>query len=292
LLNLSGGIALVLDLHTHTTASDGTLKPMELVEKAKLIGLEVLAITDHDTITGFHQIDETVYKDPKLLLIRGVEISAEYPTDSLHILGYNFDNSEKVEKVLNELIEYRNKRNELILEKMNQHGFKLTMEELKEVAKGKAIGRPHFARLMVEKGYVQSMEEAFQKYLKDGGLFFVEKKRLKPEEAIELIKESGGIAILAHPYQTLHEGKPYPIAPEIETLEDLIKYLVSKGLDGVEAYYSTHLPGQVEELLRIAEKYNLVVTAGSDFHGDNRPNIKLGMNIPFRHIGKFLSRLF
>jgi len=128
-----------LDLHTHTTASDGTLKPMELVEKAKLIGLEVLAITDHDTVTGFHQIDDTVYKDPKLLLIRGVEISAEYPTDSLHILGYNFENSEKVEKVLNDLIEYRNKRNELILEKMNQHGFKVTMEELKKWQRAKQL---------------------------------------------------------------------------------------------------------------------------------------------------------
>ncbi|AMW32645.1 PHP domain-containing protein [Fervidobacterium islandicum] len=283
---------MVLDLHTHTTASDGTLRPMELIQKAKLIGLEVLAITDHDTVSAFHQVDDSAFKDPKLLLVRGVEISAEYPTDSLHILGYNFRDSEKVEKVLNELIEYRNKRNELILEKMNQHGFNVTMEELKQIAKGKAVGRPHFARLMVEKGYVQSLDEAFQKYLKDGGLFFVEKKRLKPEEAIDLIKEAGGIAILAHPYQMLRDGKPYPIAPGVESLEDLIRYLVSKGLDGIEAYYSTHMPGQIEELLYIAEKYNLLITAGSDFHGDNRPNVKLGMNVPYRHIGKFLSKLF
>ncbi|WP_448374756.1 PHP domain-containing protein [Fervidobacterium sp.] len=283
---------MVVDLHTHTTASDGTFRPMELIEKAKLIGLEALAITDHDTISGFQQIDETVEIDPKLLLIKGVEISAEYPTDSLHILGFNFKDSEKVGRVLNELIDYRNKRNELILEKMNNHGFKVTMEELKKIAKGKAVGRPHFARLLVEKGYVQSMDEAFQKYLKDGGLFFVEKRRLKSEEAIELIKEAGGIAILAHPYQILKDGKPFPIAPSVESLEDFIKYLKFKGLDGIEAYYSTHTNSQIDELLRIAEKYDLLITAGSDFHGDNRPNVKLGLNVPYKHIGKFLARIF
>jgi len=283
---------LVVDLHTHTTASDGTFKPMELIEKAKLIGLEALAITDHDTISGFQQIDETVEKDPKLLLIKGVEISAEYPTDSLHILGFNFKDSEKVAQVLNELIDYRNKRNELILEKMNNHGFKVTMEELKKIAKGKAVGRPHFARLLVEKGYVQSMDEAFQRYLKDGGLFFVEKRRLKSEEAIELIKEAGGIAILAHPYQILKDGKPFPIAPSVDSLEDFIKYLKFKGLDGIEAYYSTHTNSQIDELLKIAEKHDLLITAGSDFHGDNRPNVKLGLNVPYKHIGKFLARIF
>jgi len=283
---------LIIDLHTHTTASDGTFKPTELVEKAKVIGLEVLAITDHDTISGFQQLDEVFDEDPRLLLIKGVEISADYPTDSLHILGFNFKDSEKVGKVLDELIDYRNKRNELILEKMNKHGFVVTMEELKKIANGKAIGRPHFARLMVEKRYVQSIEEAFQRYLKDGGLFFVEKKRLKPEEAINLIKEAGGIAILAHPYQILRDGKPFPISPEINSLEDFIVYLKSKGLDGIEGYYSTHLPSQIEEMLTIAQKYDLLITAGSDFHGDNRPNVKLGMNVPYKHIGRFLAKVF
>ncbi|MGB9866052.1 PHP domain-containing protein, partial [Fervidobacterium gondwanense] len=164
--------------------------------------------------------------------------------------------------------------------------------EIKKIAKGKAIGRPHFARLMVEKGYVQTIDEAFRNYLKDGGPLFVEKKRLKPQEAIELIKEAGGIAILAHPYQVLKDGLPYPIADGVENLESFIRYLISKGLDGIEAYYSTHLPKQTEELLSIAKKYDLLITAGSDFHGDNRPNVKLGMNVPFKTVGKFLSKLF
>jgi len=282
---------LVLDLHTHTTASDGTLKPKELIQKAQTIGLEVLAITDHDTISGFDELDSVV-EETDITVIKGVEISADYPTDSLHILGYNIKDSLRVAHVLNELIEYRNKRNEIILEKMNQFGFKATMEEIKKIAKGKAIGRPHFARLMVEKGYVQTIDEAFRNYLKDGGPLFVEKKRLKPQEAIELIKEAGGIAILAHPYQVLKDGLPYPIADGVENLESFIRYLISKGLDGIEAYYSTHLPKQTEELLSIAKKYDLLITAGSDFHGDNRPNVKLGMNVPFKTVGKFLSKLF
>ncbi|MEJ5257970.1 MAG: PHP domain-containing protein [Fervidobacterium sp.] len=282
---------MVLDLHTHTTASDGTLKPKELIQKAQTIGLEVLAITDHDTISGFDELDSVV-EETDITVIKGVEISADYPTDSLHILGYNIKDSLRVAHVLNELIEYRNKRNEIILEKMNQFGFKATMEEIKKIAKGKAIGRPHFARLMVEKGYVQTIDEAFRNYLKDGGPLFVEKKRLKPQEAIELIKEAGGIAILAHPYQVLKDGLPYPIADGVENLESFIRYLISKGLDGIEAYYSTHLPKQTEELLSIAKKYDLLITAGSDFHGDNRPNVKLGMNVPFKTVGKFLSKLF
>ncbi|MGQ9856875.1 MAG: PHP domain-containing protein [Fervidobacterium sp.] len=282
---------MVLDLHTHTTASDGTFRPNELIKKAEVIGLEVLAITDHDTISGFDELESTIEKTD-VTVIKGVEISAEYPTDSLHILGYNFKDSHRIAQVLNELIEYRNKRNEIILEKMNQFGFQATMDEIKRIAKGKAIGRPHFARLMVEKGYVQTIDEAFRNYLKDGGPLFVEKKRLKPQEAIELIKEAGGIAILAHPYQVLKDGLPYPIADGIEDLESFIRYLVSKGLDGIEAYYSTHLPKQTEELMNIAKKYDLLITAGSDFHGDNRPNVKLGMNVPFKIVGKFLSKLF
>ncbi|MGB9865956.1 PHP domain-containing protein, partial [Fervidobacterium gondwanense] len=121
---------MVLDLHTHTTASDGTLKPKELIQKAQTIGLEVLAITDHDTISGFDELDSVV-EETDITVIKGVEISADYPTDSLHILGYNIKDSLRVAHVLNELIEYRNKRNEIILEKMNQFGFKATMEEIK-----------------------------------------------------------------------------------------------------------------------------------------------------------------
>ncbi|MFN6991851.1 MAG: PHP domain-containing protein, partial [Fervidobacterium sp.] len=129
-------IFLLVDLHTHTTSSDGTFKPKELVERAKLIGIEVLAITDHDTVSAFNEINGLYEQDEEITVIMGVEISADYPTDSLHILGFNFKDIKTVGRVLDELIEYRNKRNEIILEKMNNMGFKVTFEELREIAKG------------------------------------------------------------------------------------------------------------------------------------------------------------
>lgn len=282
---------MLVDLHTHTTSSDGTFRPKELVEKAKLIGIEVLAITDHDTVSAFEEINGLYEQDEEIAVIMGVEISADYPTDSLHILGFNFKDIKTIGSVLDELIEYRNKRNEIILEKMNNMGFKVTFEELREFAKGDAVGRPHFARIMVEKGYVNSIEEAFNLYLKDGGPLFVEKKRLKPDEAIKLIKDSGGIAILAHPYEILRGKADDSPEDELTFLEDYIKKLVSFGLDGIEVFYSTHTPHQTNKLLEIANKYNLMITAGSDFHGDNRPSVKMGMSVPYKILRKFLNAL-
>ncbi|MEN3043472.1 MAG: PHP domain-containing protein [Fervidobacterium sp.] len=277
---------MLVDLHTHTTSSDGTLTPESLVKKAKLIGLEVLAITDHDTISAFYELGNIFEDDIGIKLLRGVEISAEYPTDSLHILGYNFKDIDAIGKVLNELLEYRNKRNEIIIQKMNEMGFSATLEEIKQIAKGEAIGRPHFARLMANKGYVRSIDEAFEKYLRDGGLLFVEKRRLKPKEAIDLIKNAGGIAILAHPFEILRAKNT--TEDDLNYIERLILELVDYGLDGIEVFYSTHASSQTNDLLKIARKYDLMITAGSDFHGDNRPSVKLGMDIPYKLLSKFL----
>ncbi|MCX7654190.1 MAG: PHP domain-containing protein [Fervidobacterium sp.] len=277
---------MLVDLHTHTTSSDGTLTPESLVRKAKLIGLEVLAITDHDTISAFYELGNIFEDDLGIKLLRGVEISVEYPTDSLHIIGYNFKDIDAIGKVLNELLEYRNKRNEIIIQKMNEMGFSATLEEIKQIAKGEAIGRPHFARLMANKGYVRSIDEAFEKYLRDGGLLFVEKRRLKPKEAIDLIKNAGGIAILAHPFEILRAKNTNE--DDLSYIERLILKLVDYGLDGIEVFYSTHTPSQTNDLLKIARKYDLMITAGSDFHGDNRPSVKLGMDIPYKLLSKFL----
>ncbi|HCI29459.1 MAG TPA: phosphatase [Fervidobacterium sp.] len=281
---------MFVDFHTHTTASDGTYKPEDLVKKAKSIGIEIIALTDHDTVSGFNEIDDKFDDDPVISVIKGVEISVEYPTDSLHILGYNFKDFETVGKVLNELIDFRNRRNDMILKKMNDMGFAANMEEVKRIAKGKAVGRPHFARLMVEKGYVKSIDEAFQRYLKDGAPLFVEKKRLKPKEAIELIKSAGGVAIMAHPYNIL-DGLPLLPEGSPDSFEGYIIDLVKQGLDGLEVFYSTHTMAQTDELLRIAKKYDLLMTAGSDFHGDNKPSVRLGMNTPYKYLRKFLSKL-
>ncbi len=269
---------MILDLHSHTTASDGTYPPEEMVRYALKKKVDVLAITDHDTISGAKSLIGKTFENISLIL--GVEISALFPTDSLHILGYGLKDIEKVEKVLADLIKYRDERNKLIVEKMQTNGINIDLEYIKTMAKGEAVGRPHFARALLEKGYVSSINEAFDKYLKDGGLFFVEKKRLTPKESVELIKSSGGIAVFAHPFETR--------LPNLE-LEKLVKELVSYGLDGLEVFYPKHDASQVKTLLKIVRKYDLMITAGNDFHGHNREGVDLGVEIPFKYLRKFLS---
>jgi len=274
---------MLLDLHTHTTASDGTYTPQELYQKANEKEIEILSITDHDTIDGLLTLQSRLpvldSRFSDLEFLPGVEISAEFPK-TLHILGYGFDlNDNKLSKTLKELQEYRLNRNKLMIEKMNAFGFNITMDELLEISGGEVIGRPHFARLLLNKGYVNSIQEAFDKYLKKGAKFYLDKKRLSPREAIELITNAGGIAVMAHPYQTGLEG---------EDLENLVFELKKYGLRGIEAFYSKHTPEMVHEYLRLADKYELLVTAGSDFHGKNKPDIPLGMQVPFAYLKDFI----
>jgi len=306
---------MLIDLHTHTTASDGTYTPQELYQKANEKGLEVLSITDHDTIDGLltlksqlpgldyrisftescpsnlesrtsdlnSQLSSLESRNSIFEFLPGVEISAEFPK-TLHILGYGFNlDDNKLSKTLKELQEYRLNRNKLMIEKMNAFGFNITMNELLEISGGEVIGRPHFARLLLNKGYVNSIQEAFDKYLKKGAKFYLDKKRLSPGEAIELIINAGGIAIMAHPYQTGLEG---------EALENLVLELKKYGLRGIEAFYSMHTPKMVHEYLRLADKYDLLVTAGTDFHGKNKPHISLGMQVPLAYLKDFICVIY
>ncbi|MBS3740884.1 MAG: PHP domain-containing protein [Candidatus Cloacimonetes bacterium] len=268
-----------LDLHTHTTASDGSYTPNELVKTAISNNLKYLSITDHDNIEALEEISEI---PDKLNFINGVEISAEF-SKTLHILGYNFNkNNLKLNKKLNELQDYRKNRNHKMLANMKNRGFHITWEELKEEAKGEIVGRPHFASLMDKKGYVNSYQEAFDKYLKKGAPLYLNKKRLAPDTAIELILQSNGIPVMAHPYQTQLDE---------EDLESLIKKLRSYGLQGIEVFYSQHTDKQIEQYLKYAKKYELVITAGSDFHGTNKEYIELGMNVNREYIEPFLDRI-
>jgi hypothetical protein len=278
---------MLIDLHVHSTASDGTCTPEELLEEAADKGIEVLAITDHDTINGVKELPN-VFKD--VIVIKGVEISAEF-NGVLHILGYSVDpNNERIDQTLTELQDYRLKRNLIMIEKMKSHGFDITLEELKEVGNDDLIGRPHFASLMIKKGYVDSYDEAFEKYLKKGALFYVDKKRLSPKESIEMILEADGIPVIAHPYQT---GLPD------EEFEGLIKELKGYGLAGIEVFYPYHTDEMIEFYLNIAKKYELVVTAGSDYHGYNELKLngetdvpfELGMYVPYRFVSDFLCRV-
>lgn len=255
-----------IDLHVHTSMSDGTSTPFEVVKQAADMNLAAIGITDHDTVNGV----EASLEAGRILnveVIPGVELSAEFEQE-LHILGYCIDvKSVQLKKTLKELREYRKMRNPKMIEKVNQLGMNITMEEVKAYAQGTFIGRPHIAAIMIQKGYVQNIEEAFEKYLAIGGAAYVPKKKLSPYQAITLIKQAEGVPVLAHP--VFLEQKDI-------ALEALVKQLISYGLMGIEAYYTEHSLQMRERYIALARKYHLLVTGGSDFHGKNKPDIMLG----------------
>ena len=270
---------MMIDFHTHSTASDGTFSPQELVLQAARKKLTFLSLTDHDTIDGLSMISEI---PDGLHFVTGVEISAEFPK-TLHILGYGFDpDNETLNTVLRELQDYRRNRNKKMIENMKELGFDISLEELEKEAGGELIGRPHFANLFAEKGYVSSYQEAFDKYLDKGKPLYLNKKRLKPEKAIKLILAAGGIPVIAHPYQTKLND---------EKLEDLVAELEQYGLRGIEVYYSQHTPEQIRFYSYLADKFGLLRTAGSDFHGTAKPHISLGMNVDDAVLEPFLSEV-
>ncbi len=267
----------MIDLHTHSTASDGTLSPSELVYLAKKTGLEALALTDHDTLKGLKSAWQTASEE-RLPFLCGVEISIKYERKGhFHLLGY-FLTPEvpEIENTLQKLHEARERRNEKIVEKLQEMGIDITMEELREIAKGE-IGRPHIANLLVKKGVVKDFNQAFEKYLKKGAPAYVPKALLSPEEGIKIILKAKGIPVLAHPV-TLQQTE--------EELENYLKELKELGLAGIEAYYTEHTKGFTNFLLSLAKQLDLLVTGGSDFHGENKPDIKLGrgfgdLDVPF-----------
>lgn len=266
-----------IDLHTHTTASDGTLKPQELVRLAEKTGLAAIAVTDHDTVEGLEAaLEEGVALG--LEVVPGVEISVDFINET-HILGYFIDFYDpNLRTALERLREFRRKRNPLMVERLNQLGFAITLEEVAREAGGKVIGRPHIAKALMNKGYVKSIHEAFALYLTQGKPGYVDKEKLVAQEAIELITNSGGIAVLAH---------PKCLQLDLLDLEKAVQDLVQLGLKGIEAYYSTHSQPETQYYLQLAEKYNLLPTGGSDFHGSNKPEIKLGkLAVPYHLLTK------
>ncbi len=265
----------MIDLHTHSTASDGTYSPAELVRLAKREGLKALALTDHDTIQGLREAYETSQEEG-LAFLCGVEISVKIDGPGhFHLLGY-FLTPEipSIEATLTTLQRARERRNELMLEKLKSLGFEITMEELEGIAQGE-IGRPHFAKLLVQKGVVKTFQEAFDRYLKKGTPAYVPKALLSPEEAIEVISQSRGIPVMAH---------PVTLKMDRESLEKYLEELKKIGLRGVEAYYTEHDPSFTRFLVDLARKLNLLVTGGSDFHGANKPDIRLGRGLRNLHV--------
>ncbi|UCF88031.1 MAG: PHP domain-containing protein [bacterium] len=276
----------MIDLHTHSNASDGKLSPAELMRHAKAMGVEVIALTDHDTLSGLEEASREAARIG-IELIPGVEISAEYNPGTLHMLGYYIDPSDsELAETLAWLRGGRDHRNHIILKKLAELGCPLEWEEVEALAGGESMGRPHIATAMVNRGYVSSFKEAFDRYLGKGAAAYTDREKMTPETALERIRRAGGLPVLAHP-QTLSLTE--------DELSDLLRSLASRGLAGVEVYYYSHSEEETALYRSLAGKYGLVVTGGSDFHGPGMLETQLGvgrgnMSIP-RSLAEELKKL-
>jgi predicted metal-dependent phosphoesterase TrpH len=244
------------------------MSPAELVRYASKKGLRVIAITDHDTIEG---LSEGIEEGNRLGLevIPGVELSADAPKGTMHLLGYYIDPaSPELANKLKVVQQARMERNLKMVERLRALGIPLELSEVKAAPEHGQIGRPHFAYTMVQKGFAQNIQDAFDRYLGKGRPAYVEKFRFSPAEAMHFIRQAGGITVLAHPF-TLKEA-------EQTEFEALIRELKAKGLDGIEVYYPEHSDGQKKLYRDMAKKYGLVISAGSDFHGLNKDEADLG----------------
>jgi len=253
-------------LHTHSTASDGQYHPEELVRLAKTRGLEVLALTDHDTLDG---LDKALAagKELGIQVIRGVELSAK-EHKNLHILGYNFSpENSALSKLCAEMRRSRDERKFRIIDFLHEKGVNISLAEVEELAGGNIIARPHFAQVMVRRGYVASNREAFDRYLDTEEYQRIERFKADARTCLDAIKAAGGKVSLAHPYQLKMDNSQ---------LETLVQELVGYGLEAIECYYPRHTHEQTAFYLELASQYGLHVTGGSDFHGERvKPDIEL-----------------
>jgi hypothetical protein len=267
------------DFHLHTTASDGKLTPAELVKLAVAKGLDIIAITDHDTVAGIVPALTAAQRFPNLKVIPGIEISTEVPQGEVHILGYFINyRSPELNQFLEKMRKSRQERAHKMLAKLERLGISINFDEVLKFASGPSIGRPHIAQAMLERGYISSLKEAFDKYIGNGGPAYVERYKITPSEAIKLITEAEGFSVLAHP-------------ANIKGLESLIPQLKETGLKGIEAYYGEYSPEVKEHLVRLARENNLIASGGSDYHGiDSKSKIEPGcVAIPDNVIAQFIS---
>ena len=267
----------LIDLHVHSTSSDGTLTPEEIAIHAKEIGLKAIALTDHDTING---VEDCLNKGNEigLKVIPGIECATEFNGKSLHILGYGIDiYSDKFKTKLNSVAKERKERNLKMLDKLDKLDIHLSTQDLEEdTPKGTTITRSHFASAMLRKGYISTRNEAFTKYIGDTGPAYVPRENFTVSDCINMIHDAGGVAVLAHPMLYGYSRSE---------VTDLIRILKDFGLDGVETLYTTHTPQDTNHLLQVCDTLNLFPTGGSDFHGGNKPGTKLG----FGHGGLKIS---
>jgi len=276
-----------VDLHTHTTASDGCLTPEELLALADRELLAAVAITDHDTVDALAPARAAAVRYPDLTFIPGVEVSARPPSGTLHILGLDIDEqTASLAALAGELRGARAQRNEKIVAKLQALGIDIDMNDVRAAAERPAVGeesevlsRVHIAEAMRRKGRVRTLDEAFDRYIAKGRPAYADRERPTAADAVAAIHEAGGLAALAHPIQLRYGNR----------LQDLIH----AGLNGIEVYHSDHTPQQTRLYLDLARRYELTVVGGSDFHGPNKPDVHLGIpRVPLAAItGQFAQRL-
>ncbi|WP_338087606.1 PHP domain-containing protein [Mailhella massiliensis] len=259
-----------IDLHTHSTASDGTDSPADLVRKAAQAHLAVLALTDHDTLAGLDEAEEEA-KQRNIVFVRGCEISTATPWGEAHFLGLWIpeepEKTARLEAALEKVRMGRKERNLRIAEKLRALGLDVSYEAAEALAGGAVVGRPHFAALLCSMGVVKDRREAFRQYLGKDGLAYEPRRLMSPGEAVSLLKSTGAVVSMAHP-RLLH-------AP-VEELNHLVAGLKEQGLDALEAYHSEHDAGDVRLCVELAARYDLQLSGGSDYHGLAKPNISLG----------------
>ena len=260
-----------VDLHIHTTASDGRLTPEEVVRTAAKQRLSVIAITDHDSLAGIEPAILAAESVPSLRVIPGLEINTDTPNDEVHILGYFIDyRSKGLNQTLERLRNSREARARKIVAKLGELGIDIAWHRVLELAGGGSVGRPHIAQAMFERGYIPTFQEAFIKYIGRQGPAYVKRERLSPQEAAKLVIKAGGLPVLAHP-------------ANIDDLEELLVELKQAGLMGLEAYYDGYHRKMIDRLVSLASKHGLITSGGSDFHGlggDNEAPIG-GIDVPF-----------
>ncbi|MBD3343625.1 MAG: PHP domain-containing protein [Chitinivibrionales bacterium] len=256
-----------IDLHTHSNESDGSYSVEDLVAFAVQQGLTALGLTDHDTTAGLERFVRAAQAQG-ITPFPGVEISAEWKSGNCHIVGYGVSPGYALlEKMLQETRDSRDFRNERIICKLNEAGVDISLEEVSSLAGGDVVSRPHMARKMLEKGYVASVQEAFDTYLAKGALGYVDRFRLEPNKAVELLCEVGATVVLAHPSQCRLEP---------EDLKKFVKQLTDAGLGGIEVYTPYTSDSQLPQYMDIAKAFDITITGGSDFHGASKPTHKLG----------------
>ena len=267
-----------IDLHIHSTHSDGLLTPEEIVRYAKEFRLKSISITDHDAISGYQEAKQAGEKYD-VEIVPGIEISTSIDEYTVHLLGYGFDpESGLIKDYVNKNRLIREERAKKIIDKLSDLGIKISYELVKLRSNGGMIGRPHIADVLLEEGFVFSFRDAFDKYLGENKAAYVPKPKLSPEKGLQIIQKSGGLVFVSH--------------PGIDINDDIIYQLVNLGLDGIEVYHPKHTQGNIEHFLTIAGDSDLLVSGGSDCHGPRNSDIMLGINnVPYHYLEKIKAKL-